>query len=336
MIRGVLAGFVGAALLLAPIPAAAQSANPPTDAELAAARSLFGEARDLEKQEQWAEALTKLQAVASVRMTAQVRFHIALCHEHTGKLVAARNGFETARREAREEKAEQVLRESAEHIEALKARIPSLRIQLSEQPPDLSVIIDGDAIQSGLLAVPIPLDPGEHLIRATAPGHEPVERTVALEEGATQDLSIEMLPLPAPVAAPIPPPPAPKPKQEQPPRDPKPTEQNPTLGWILVGTGGALIVGSAVSAVVRSSAISDIDDSCPSHANCDPALKDTRDRAQTFGTLAAVLGGLGVATLGAGGYLVWSSNHGHADETTIAIQPTIHPEWVGMGGVVQW
>jgi PEGA domain len=338
MIRGVLAGLVGAALLLAPIPVAAQSTQP---SELAAARSLFNEARELEKQGQWAEALTTLEAVASVRMTAQVRFHIALCHEHIGKLVAARNGFETARREAREEKAEQVLLESTEHIEALEARIPSVRIKLSEQPPGLSVLIDGDEIQTGLLAVPIPLDPGEHRVRVTAPGHEDVERIVSLEEGATQDLAIEMQPLPAPVAAkpkpmtqaPIAP--SPPPKQEST-RDGNVTSGDPTLGWVLVGTGGALLVGSAVSAIVRSSAISDIDDSCPSHTGCDPSLKDTRDQAQTFGTLAAVLGGLGVATVGAGGYLVWSSSPGQADETNVAIRPTIHPEGLSMSGVVVW
>lgn len=198
MIRGVLAGVVGVTLLLVPFGVAAQSAHPSTDAELAAARSLFGEARELERQGQWEDALAKLEAVASVRMTAQVRFHIALCHEHIGKLVAARNGFETARREARKEKAEQVLLESTEHIEALEARIPSVRIQLSEQPPGLSVLIDGDELQTGLLAVPIPLDPGEHRVRATAPGHEDVERIVSLEEGATQSLAIEMRTLPRP------------------------------------------------------------------------------------------------------------------------------------------
>lgn len=105
---------------------------------------------------------------------------------------------------------------------------------------------------------------------------------------------------------------------------------------MLVGTGGALLVGSAVSVIVRSSAISDIDNRCPSHTDCDPSLRDTRDQAQTFGTLAAVLGGLGAATVGAGGYLVWSSSPGQTDETNFAIRPAIHPEGLSMSGVVVW
>lgn len=330
---GVRACLLGLALSLAALPAAAETAGPPTEAELAAARVLFVEARELEKQGRWEEALARLESVAKVRMTPQVRFHIALCQKQIGKLVAARNGFEQARREARKGDAEQVLRESEEHIADLESRIPTLHIHLVDPPAAVTVLIDGDAIEPGLLAVPIPLDPGEHRVRAEADGRRAFEHTLSLEQGEKKEISVSLPVLapepPAPKAAPVAPP---KPR----PRAPRTDEEPPTAGWVLIGTGGALLVGAVVSAVVRSSAIDEIDESCPSHTNCDPSLEETRDRAQTYGTLGVVLGGLGAVTAGTGAVLVWSSGDGEGDGAQVAVRPVARPEGFGMAGVLRW
>lgn len=300
----------------------------PTDAELAAARSLFVEARALEKEGKWEEALRKLEAVGDVRMTPQVRFHIALCHMNTGHLVAARNGFALARREAEAAKATQVIRESSEHIKSLDKRIPVLRIRLPRDVPDVAVRIDGREFSSDLLSVPIPLDPGEHRVQASATGFAPFDRSVSLEETSTQDLAIELRKLPP--TPPAEPPPAIVRVQPQPSTD-KPERPDHTVAWIAVGTGGALLAGAAVSSFVRASAISDIDESCPSHKDCDPALKDTRDRAQTFGSLGVVLGVLGVASAGYGGYVLLSSPN---DGAAVSVAPA--SDGLGMTGTVVW
>ncbi len=323
---------MGLALLIHPHPAPAEPADTASDAELAAARSLFEQARDLEKEGRWAEALEKLEAVGKVRMTPQVRFHIALCHMRLGRLVAARNGFTQARREARRHDAQQVIRESNDHIESLEARIPSLRIQLEAPPAAWSVSIDGDRIERGLLQVPIPLDPGDHRVTVVADGYEDFERSVTLDEGVTQTLTVSLRPRrsePGREAQPVSTPaPTPSADHVQP--------SGPTLGWILVGTGGALLLGAAGSALAHSSAVDDIEQRCPSHTDCDPALEDTHDRAQTYGALAAVLGGVGVATLGAGGFVVWTSSGDRADESQMAIRPVSSSDGFGMAGVMTW
>ena len=324
-------------MLLAPLSVSAQT-SPPTEAELAAARTLFKEARELERQDRWDEALVRLESVAKIRSTPQVLFHIALCKEHIGKLVAARNGFEQARREARKNSADQVVRESEEHIATLEGRIPKLSIATPEPPAGLTIYIDGETIEPGLLTVPIPLDPGEHRIRAVAEGHEDFEQTLSLEEGATQTLAITLSVSETPPPPVEPPPPVQPPVQPPPVQPPTPhTDPSPPIaGWVLVGTGGALLVGAVVSAMVRSSAINEIDESCPSHTNCDPSLEDTHDRAQTYGTLGAVLGGLGAATVGTGAVLVWSSSDGQGEDTQVAVRPVARPEGLGMAGVVRW
>jgi hypothetical protein len=312
--------------LLLPSPAEAQPSNPPSDAELATARNLFAEARQLEQQGRWADALPKLEAIGQVRMTPQVRFHIALCHLHTGKLVAARNGFEAALREARAENADQVVREAADHIHALKARIPTVRIRLPEQPANPTVRIDDSPIHAGLLAAPVPLDPGSHVVRVQAPGHAPFEAKLDLDEKTTLELSVTLETLPP---APETPPPASNSLRDE-------SAPDPTLGWVLVGVGGAMLAGSAVSALVRTSAISDIDDACPSHRDCDPSLESTHDRAQTFGMLSIALAGLGIASAGTGGYLLWSSRGTQGDDVALSIHPVAQPGSLGMFGAVQW
>lgn len=327
MIRPAVAGLLGVVLLLAP-PSVAQTQSP-SDAELAAARTLFGEVRELERQGRWAEALPKLEAIGKVRMTPQVRFHIALCMLHTGKLVAARNGFELARREARADDADQVIQESSSHIESLEARIPTLHIKLATQPIGVTVNIGENSIQTGLLTVPIPLDPGTHRIRVSAPGHQTAESNVQLDEGMNSELVVALVPV-ASESAPHNPSPAPP----APPSRPPEPKDNDTLGWVLLGTGGALFASATVTAIVRSKAISDIDAACPSHRDCDPSLENTRDRAATYGTLSVVLAGLGAVALGTGGYVLWSSGDSRDDNVSISIRP--EPHGLGMSGVVTW
>ena len=76
---------VAAALLLGALSARAD----PTPGELAAARELFARAEKDEDAGRWAEALDKVRRASSVKMTAGLRFHIALCEEKLGQLVAA-------------------------------------------------------------------------------------------------------------------------------------------------------------------------------------------------------------------------------------------------------
>src|ERR1044071_10265846 len=75
------------ALLSSQAPALAQDAN-----ELKRARAQFQQATELEQAGNWTAALQAFREVGQVRMTPQVRFHIAVCEEKLGRLVAALGG----------------------------------------------------------------------------------------------------------------------------------------------------------------------------------------------------------------------------------------------------
>ena len=92
---------VSAFLLLVVRSSAASADAPPTDAQIAAARDLFLAAERDEDAQRWAEALEKLQRVSVVKLTSGIRYHMALCEEHLGHLVAALRDYKAAANQAR-------------------------------------------------------------------------------------------------------------------------------------------------------------------------------------------------------------------------------------------
>src|SRR4030095_11314931 len=64
--------------------------------ELARARAQFQQATELEQAGNFAAAVQAFREVGQVRMTPQVRFHIAVCEEKLGRWVAALGSFELA------------------------------------------------------------------------------------------------------------------------------------------------------------------------------------------------------------------------------------------------
>src|SRR5262245_59971432 len=141
-------------------------AQQPAAAELAAARQLFNEGKEHEKRKRWADALATFKKVAAVKMTPQVRFHIALCEENLGKLVAAINGFELAAEEAAQAgaMASDVAENAPARADALRKRVPVLRLDVRGELGTSRVLLDGAPVAAALVGTNIPVDPGAHTI----------------------------------------------------------------------------------------------------------------------------------------------------------------------------
>jgi tetratricopeptide (TPR) repeat protein len=69
---------------------------------------------------------------------------------------------------------------------------------------------------------------------------------------------------------------------------------------IVMGAGGALMVGSLATGLMTSSKTKEIEDKCPSGKNCDPDLKAKADSGRTLALVTDVLlfGGLATAVVG--------------------------------------
>jgi hypothetical protein len=180
------------ALLALAIGCAARGAraDEPTPAQLQAARDLFAAAERDEDGEHWSDALEKLRRVADVKLTAGVRYHVALCEEKLGRVATAYAHYVEARDAAAREGNAEVLGLMSDPILAkLRARVPTLTLDVPSAA-GVSVTVDGVVEPPGLWRVPVPIDPGAHRIEATAPGRAKFARQLEVRERDVTVLAI--------------------------------------------------------------------------------------------------------------------------------------------------
>lgn len=285
--------------LLSPPLGAVARAGEPEDPSVVEARKLFEQGIHQEEAGDWAGALVTFRKVALVRANHIVRFHLGLCLEQTGKLVAARDEFVVARGLAEKEgtsDAKKTVAATTKHITALDARIPRLRVA-RPSTPDATLSLDGTLVGTAVFDTQIPVDPGPHRVDVQAPGHRPFRADVVAKDGDTTPIEVTPVLAPLPVAPP--------------PRKDDATATPPSrLPWVVVGVGVVGLAGAGVSFALRSRALADVDATCgPGRVDCDPALSDTAARGKTYTLVGNVLLGVGAtATLvGLGWWLLQPS-----------------------------
>ncbi len=184
------------ALALVVATAAAPAWAEPTPGEIQAARALFAQAEKDEDAQHWAAALEKLKRASSVKMTAGIRFHIALCEEKLGHLVAALADYTASQQQARVENNKDVLDAVAEPLRKLQARVPTLTIQVPAVK-GATVLLDGKPVPVGLWGIAMPVELGAHRVEARAPGKNAFTTTVTLAERETQTATVKLTDAPA-------------------------------------------------------------------------------------------------------------------------------------------
>lgn len=165
----------------------------PSAAELANARHAFEAAVGLEGEQRWAEAATRLREAIAVKDTPGLRFHLAKCEAEQGRLLAASAEYERATDLLHQgAKAPDVQKLLGPAAEAVKQRIPRITLEIPGEVRDPSVAIDGKAYTPSDLALGVPLDPGRHGLRVTAPGRRAFERGMLLKEGEQLAIRAEL------------------------------------------------------------------------------------------------------------------------------------------------
>ena len=299
---------LGVAMTLS-LPAVAQEPDTPhtpvreaTKEELAAARKLFNDAKDLEADGKWSKAFELLERVAKVKTTPQVRFHLALCHENLGRWVDAINGYEQAAQEALKmgKKAREVAEAAPPRAEKLREKVPHLRLAIVGSVRTSKVLIDGNEVSLALAGSPIPIDPGEHRIEVRRDGEVTQTLDVTLEEAETADVELR-------IHDPEPPPP-PKPDvwpEPPPPPPPPPPEEGPGQwpAYVVAGAGAAGIVVGGVLFGLRNQRIGEVrcDDG---FTGCNPDDEPIVDEARRFDIGSKVGFGVGAGLL-ATGVVLW-------------------------------
>ena len=274
--------------LVASSSAHADDANP---AALVAARELFRQGTEDADAGRFADALAKFRRVAAVKESPAVRFNIARCEESLGKTGAALADFELAQRSASQDpqhSAEDVARLAQDRADALRPKVPRLALVAPSLVPDgLTVTLDGAKVGLGELGVPLPLDPGVHVLDARAPNRAPFHAELTLAAGESKSVALAV-DTPAPATEPAAPAPETSPLA---PASSHGSAQR-TWGWVTFGAGAAFGGASLVFMLLHNSDVSDLNDACAGGGHCpiqrEAELNDTHSRAVTEQTLSTV------------------------------------------------
>lgn len=304
------------ALLLASVMYAAPAAAQEDDSKtfFAAGRELRATGRCEEAIVQFRKALDiNPQGLGSLR-------NIAECEEQLGMLASARRSYWDLRRavlQTNETKYQGWDKDAEEGYQRLAARVPKLTVRLSGKDLDrVRVTVDGKPLDPRLVGTELERDLGPHTVSANYGGAAPVTRRIELPEAARETLVLE---IPDPTAA------HPRPGIEQP-RD-EGSSGLRTAGMVSLAVGGAALVGTVISLVVRAGAKSDLEELCPDadpepcvHADeaASASARDAQSRGDTASLLVNVFGGVAIAGIGAGITLAILGSDG--DDTEV--QPT--------------
>ena len=305
--RRTLAAAVLVVLLGAPAAGRAQSKD-----DVARADALFNAAKALTEAGQYTDACAKFAESKRLAPGLGVTLYLADCYERIGRTASAWTEFRSAEGLARErnDKRADVARGRAQ---ALEPKLERLTIVVAPTVPQagLQVLRDGVPVASEELGLPVPVDPGDHAVVVSAPGHP--ARTIAAHTGPENPsvtVKIDSLdeggatPQAVPTPLPTTSAPAPTGLPELPPTGAPPEDRNATRRWIGLGVGGLGVVGIAVGSVFGVLAKQKFDQS--NSVQCDAAtdkchtpgfpMRKDAESAATASDVSFVIGGVLLAT----------------------------------------
>jgi hypothetical protein len=217
-------------------------------------------------------------------------------------------------------------------LEALVPRIPSVQVFVTGAPSKgVRLTIDSAAAQVGQ---PLPRDPGEHTVAASAPGRVPATQQITLLEGATAQVTLDLTPEP-PLAPPPPPKPtpsveispAPAPATTPPPSATAP-QRYASRGVITLGFAGVTLGLGAITGTMSSDEVDKLAGQCPDKKCYDDA-DETYSSARTLATVSTISFVVG-SIVAAGGMVLLVIDSGGDSRAKTGL--AIGPGWLGVKG----
>jgi hypothetical protein len=334
---------------LATLPAA--SAHAQSRDDLARADALFNAGKALIDSGQYADACAKFAESKHLAPGLGVTLYLADCYEHVGRNASAWAEFRSAEGLARErsDKRADVARDRAR---ALESKLNRLTIAVAPSIPrsGLQVLRDGIPVPQEEFGLPMPVDPGAHVVVVSATGHNMRTFDAHVDaEGQAATVHIDTLDEASTATSTATPTPTPTPTptatqaptttsfasvgSEPPPR----SDTGATRRWIGVGVGVLGIVGVGVGSVFGLVAKSKLDESnggtnppCDARNRCNAAglsLRKDADGAASVATIAFAAGGVAFAT---GVVIYLTAPHGNST-TGVVVAPAF---LAGGGGAI--
>ena len=288
-------------------------ADESTAADIASARRLGFEGITLADKGNCAAAVEKLARAEKLFHAPTTLGRLGECQVQLGRLV---EGTENLGRVAREELPTNAppafVQARARARKQLAAASPKLaRAKISVKGPldaNVTVTVDGTPLPSANLGEDRALDPGSHVVKATAPGFLEASATIVLREGGSEEVTLTLSADPNAVKAAAPLVSETKPARASPGSAPPGAEQAPnrTAAYVVLGVGAVGVgVGAAfgLSALTQKSSLSK---ACPND-QCHASEQGDLDAAKRAGTVSTIAFGVGGAALLVGGILFFTA-----------------------------
>lgn len=211
--------------------AALAASAPPAHAQdaVAEARRLFDEGREALHAARLTEAKEKLRRSLELHPNAATAFNLVLAYRGSGEPLEATRVCERLLAGDYGELAGERRAQASDTCEAAAAEIAHIEAR-AEGAERIDLRLDGaawTAVAGGEVAR-ADVDPGRHVISASAAAHAGEERAVTVERGGTASVVLRVVP------------------------EPTEREGSPATWWIVAGAGAAVVVGVIVAAVLLS------------------------------------------------------------------------------------
>lgn len=293
----------------------ARAADPVAEAMFQEAAGLMGEGR-------LAEACPKLETSQKREARSGTLLLLASCHEQLGRSATAwveyKDAIGLAKREGRQDNEDK----ATALAQALEPKLSRLRLDAPQAEPgvELALELDGAPVSLGSL---IPVDPGDHTLKISAPGRKDRSITVSVgKEPETKTLAIPELEKAPDVPA------APQASGPEHAQGARAAGGVPAWAWVTGGLGLASLGVAVGMRVDQSATSSSIDDLCgEGRKHCPPTsdfdamyARETRD----FGLFVGFgIGGVALLATGLAGIALGASSSGDDAQATGAAAPVV-------------
>jgi hypothetical protein len=168
-----------------------------SDADRAAARDLFNDGVQLQKDAKYNDALDRFSRSYSVFAAPTTALRIAQCKVSLGKLLEGAEGYRALANMQIPPNSPPAFFEAQKtastELSAVDPRIPRAKINVTPaNVPGLTVTVDGQPMNVALVGASRPVDPGSHKVVANAPGYWQVEMAFEIKEKETKDVAVPM------------------------------------------------------------------------------------------------------------------------------------------------
>lgn len=280
------------------------------------ADALFKEGRALMKSGDFETACPKLEESYRLDPAPGTGINLGDCFEKQGKVASALLAYQAAR--ALLKAGDPRIGPVEKEIAALDKRAPRLTIKLAPGAPDgTTVKRDGREVEASKLGVPVAVNPGKVKVVVSAPGREQAVFRVTLVAGKSRELEVgpgEMI-----VEQPMAPAPSDRTRGQ---RRERTTESSPTLGYVLLGIGGAGAITGAIFGVMTNAKMDEVDEQCDGKV-CSQEGLDAANDGRKYQTLSRVGFGAAIAgCLAAGTYFLFFTGASEGTEAEVGAAAT--------------